>query len=289
MIQDVDETIRNLLLKRGKIDDSAVDISFDQPTGEWAGSLTRPTINCYLYDIRENVELRSRDFKIERDINNGMTRRVFDPLRVDLSYIITSWTRNIRDEHALLSRVLTTCAAVRAIRPSDAEIVEEALRNQPLDMPVKVALPSEAIRNLPDLWGVMENQLRPAINFVITIAVDLNEVITAPMVLTAQFDFGPYQPNGARSLKSYRQTETAKIDQAFHVGGTVFLGDQPLPDATIRMVDHPFEVLTDSAGRYVFASVPRGDYALTIEHPSAKKPLKAHISVPSEKYDLKVK
>src|SRR6185295_8748097 len=100
MIQDVDDTLKQILVTRGKMDETAIDISFDQPTGEWGGSLTRPTLNCYLYDVRENVELRSRDFRIERDMQTGQTRRVTDPLRVDLSYIITAWTRNIRDEHA---------------------------------------------------------------------------------------------------------------------------------------------------------------------------------------------
>jgi hypothetical protein len=283
MIQDVDDTLKQLLVTRGKMDETAIDISFDQPTGEWAGSLTRPTLNCYLYDIRENVELRSRDFRIERDIQSGQTRRVIDPLRVDLSYIITSWTRNIRDEHTLLSRVLACLAPVRAIRPRDAE---EALHNQPYDMPVKVALPSEAIRNLPDLWGVMENQLRPAINFVITIAVDLNEVYIAPMVLTAQFDVGRYGGRGAP--RTLRGLPAGGKESLYHVGGVVYVGNDPAPGVTVSMVDHPFEVETDPTGRYVFPNVGAGSYALQVT-PQGGKSQKATITVPSERYDLKVK
>jgi len=283
MIQDVDDTLKQILVTRGKMDETAIDISFDQPTGEWGGSLTRPTLNCYLYDVRENVELRSRDFRIERDMQTGQTRRVTDPLRVDLSYIITAWTRNIRDEHALLSRVLATLAPIRAIRPAEAE---EALHNQPYDMPTKVALPSEAIRNLPDLWGVMENQLRPGINFVITIAIDLNEVRVAPMVLTAQFDVGRY--NGKGSPRTLRQLPAGTKESVYHVGGIVYTGNDPLAGAKVSMVDHPFVVETDPTGRYVFPSVNAGNYALEIT-PQGGKPTKANISVPSERYDLKVK
>jgi hypothetical protein len=283
MIQDVDDTLKQILVTRGKMDETAIDISFDQPTGEWGGSLTRPTLNCYLYDVRENVELRSRDFRIERDMQTGQTRRIMDPLRVDLSYIITAWTRNIRDEHALLSRVLAALAPVRAIRPQDAE---EALHNQPYDMPCKVALPSEAIRNLPDLWGVMENQLRPGINFVITIAIDLNEVTLAPMVLTAQFDVGRY--NGSGSPRTLRQLPNGGKESVYHVGGVVYAGRDPLAGATVAMVDHPFTVETDPTGRYVFPSVGAGTYALEIT-PQGGKPSKASIQVPSERYDLKVK
>src|SRR5215467_11358068 len=140
MIQDLDETIRQILIKKGKLNASDVDIAFDQPTGEWATALTRPTINCYLYDIRENLELRSRDFKVERQ--NGTARRVYDPMRIDLSYIITAWTRNIEDEHQLLWRVLQTLASLRSILANEAE---GALQRQPYPLPTKTAMPSDAI------------------------------------------------------------------------------------------------------------------------------------------------
>jgi len=283
MIQDVDETLKNLLIARGRMDEAAIDISFDQPTGEWAGSLTRPTINCYLYDIRENVELRSRDFKVSKDYQTGKTQRVFDPLRVDLSYILTVWTRNIRDEHALLSRVLSVLAPIRVIHPKDAE---PGLHEQLYDMPVKVALPSEAIRNLPDLWGVMENQLRPALNFVITVALDLKESIEAPMVLTAQIDVGRY---GSDMIRTLRNQPPTLVEHVYHVGGVLYRDDKPLPNATLNMVDHPFSVTTDGTGRYAFVNLAAGDYALTIMPEGSTKAQKTSIKVPSEQYDLKAK
>lgn len=279
MIQDMDETIRQILIKKGKLNGGDIDISFDQPTGEWAGSLTRPTINCYLYDIRENVELRSRDWRIERE--NGVARRIMDPIRIDLSYILTVWTRNIEDEHRLIWRVLHTLSAQRTISTTEAQ---GALVRQPYDFPTKVALPSEAIRNLPDLWGVMENQLRPAINYVVTVALDINEVYEAPAVTTARFDVGAYDNSSIRRLG----TTDMVIDKVFHIGGSVFKGKAPLPDAVINMVDHPFSVTSDANGRYVFANIPPGNYTLRVETQGGK-PQTVKISVPSESYDLKLK
>ncbi len=283
MIQDMDETIRQILVKKGKLNGGDIDISFDQPTGEWAGSLTRPTINCYLYDIRENVELRSRDWKVERE--NGISRRVMDPLRIDLSYIVTVWTRNIEDEHRLLWRVLHTLAAQKSILAADAE---GALLRQPYNMPTKVALPSEAIRNLPDLWGVMENQLRPAINYVITVALDIGEMIEAPIVTTARFDVGPYTTMKRVDGQPIPARTEAVVDSLFHVGGRLFRGKTPAANASISMVDHPFEVISDADGRYVFASIPPGDYTLRIQT-DGQKSQTLKISVPSESYDLKLK
>lgn len=279
MIQDMDETIRQILVKKGKLNGGDIDISFDQPTGEWAGSLTRPTVNCYLYDIRENVELRSRDWRIERE--NGVARRIMDPLRIDLSYIMTVWTRNIEDEHRLLWRVLHTLASQRVIRAIDAE---GGLTRQSYDMPTKVALPSEAIRNLPDLWGVMENQLRPAINFIVTVALDINEVYDTPFVTTTQMGVGFFDNPYVRRLTKTDVT----IDQVFHIGGSVYRGKTPVPNATVSMIDHPFEVTTDASGRYVFANINPGEYSLRVQADGGK-PQTVKISVPSENYDLKLK
>src|SRR5689334_20421020 len=53
-IADLDEGLRDLLrsdLRRHGFD--GVEISFDAPTREWAGRLTGPAVNLFLYDIRE--------------------------------------------------------------------------------------------------------------------------------------------------------------------------------------------------------------------------------------------
>ena len=61
MITDLNETIRQLLIQKGPLDPGEVDISFETPDREWAASISNPTINLYLYDIRENHELRATE------------------------------------------------------------------------------------------------------------------------------------------------------------------------------------------------------------------------------------
>ena len=60
MIDDLVETLRQLLIQKAGLNPTEVDISFDIPTRDWATSsaATRPTVNLYLYDIRENLRLR---------------------------------------------------------------------------------------------------------------------------------------------------------------------------------------------------------------------------------------
>jgi len=58
MIDDLDDALRDLLVRELPIRDNEVDVSFDQPRREWSARLSRPSLNLYLYDIRENLRLR---------------------------------------------------------------------------------------------------------------------------------------------------------------------------------------------------------------------------------------
>ena len=53
MIHDVDATLR-AIIERDVLNGPGVELSFDAPTKEWAAKLSLPTINVFLYDIRED-------------------------------------------------------------------------------------------------------------------------------------------------------------------------------------------------------------------------------------------
>ena len=61
MIHDLDETLRELLVTTVPIDPLAVDITFTMPGKDWATAITKPTVSLFLYDIRENAELRGNE------------------------------------------------------------------------------------------------------------------------------------------------------------------------------------------------------------------------------------
>ena len=54
MISDLNESIKELLTKRGLLDPAEVDIKFEMPNRSWSASVSKPTVNIYLYDVREN-------------------------------------------------------------------------------------------------------------------------------------------------------------------------------------------------------------------------------------------
>lgn len=271
MIHDLDETIKELITQQGKLNSGEIDIAFEQPTGDWAATLSRPTVNIYLYDIRENTELRARNTRVERDGKTG--RHIFPPRRIDLSYLITVWARNAEDEHQLLWRVLHSLSNVKSIAPEDAK---GQVRLQPYKMPVKVALPSDAVRNMPDLWGVMENQLKPSLNVVITVALDLEEVIESPLVLSTEIKIGQFEE---------KEELTAISSTTYHIGGYVHKGDDVVSQAEVFLLNTGASVQTDQEGRYVFAYMREGDYEVEVSA-DGHKPKQFKLKVPAENYDL---
>ena len=106
MLLELHNTLQRLLYDRGQISPREVDIMFEAPTRERVDKLTRPTINMFLFDLQENIELRQSNFETTR--NNGRAERRQAPRRFDLRYMVSVLTTEVEDEHQLLWRVLLT-------------------------------------------------------------------------------------------------------------------------------------------------------------------------------------
>lgn len=70
MIHEIDEALRGLLAPA-----VTGDVAFEAPTRDWAARRNAPTLNAYLYDIREDVARRERGAYAERDAQGIVTRR----------------------------------------------------------------------------------------------------------------------------------------------------------------------------------------------------------------------
>lgn len=270
MIKSLDETIKKLILDKGRFDKSDVDIRFDQPTRDWAAGLTKPAINCYLYDIRENVELRNREWIVERE-PNGQARKKIAPLRVDLSYLITSWTTEVEDEHGVLWRVLVALASTPILPES---LLVGDLAHQPYPIRTQTAQVSDAMRNLSDLWNVMENELKPAINYTVTMAVERDWIFEGPMVFTKQIDVG-------------RHGIEIPFESIYQFGGIVHRaknGEQPVAGAVVTLVERGIRTQSDRYGRYTFRNVPPGTY--TVQVAAGGEEAELQLTVPDGRPDL---
>lgn len=166
MIQDLDDTIKELLVQKVPIDTAVTDISFDMPTGEWETALTKPTVDVYLYDVRENHELRSNERYLSRAGGYGTETRA--PHRIDLTYLITAWTTDVSDEHRLLGGMLNTLLRYPII---PEEVYKGTIVNQSLPLHAWIAQPDRT-PNVWDFWGSLGSRLKAGISYMVTLAVE---------------------------------------------------------------------------------------------------------------------
>lgn len=190
MLHDLDLTLESLVRTEGKLNKSDIDVDFDQPTSEWSARLSRPTLNMFCYDVRENVKLRLMDRTVTRSGNRATTE--LPPRRVDLSYLVTAWARKIEDEHQLLWRSLVALKKHFSLAPVDCEGM---LRLQSRDINLKVADMSDNPMNLIDLWSVLDNQMKLGFTVVATIELDTDISFEGPLVLEAEIRVGTSNPD----------------------------------------------------------------------------------------------
>jgi hypothetical protein len=272
LISDLDQTLKQLLIKKVPLDPTEVDVCFDMPDREWTSSLSKPTVNLYLYDIRENHGLRAYDWTLERNQDKTATRRRV-PVRVDLSYLITVWTNAVDDEHRLLWYVLGALFRHPSV-PSD--MFQGELVGQDMLITTTVAQPDGVLKNPADFWGALDNRLKPAINCVVTIPLDLDVAVTAPMVST-------------RVVAVHGEGEMAP-DERVEITGTVHEKGKPdhvIAGATLLIKEVGRTAKTDEQGRYVFRKLVRGSYTLLARAPNREERELA-FSIPSKSYDLEL-
>lgn len=179
MIHEIDEALRRLLAPA-----VTGDVAFDAPTRDWAARRTAPTLNAYLYDIREDVERRERGAFAERDARGIVTRHRRPTRWFRLSYLVTAWTARPEDEHRLLSGALALLLP-HEVLPVDA--VPESVRPVSTTLPLSVAVPPAESRSLADIWSALGGELKPS----------LDVVVVTPFPVTPVYEAAPPVTVGA--------------------------------------------------------------------------------------------
>jgi len=278
MINDLDETLRQLLIREIPIKNGEVEIAFEQPKREWSARLNRPTLNIFLHDMRENAKLRNIQWEREHN-GNGMTTLRRTPVRLDLHYLITAWAAEPEDEHRLLTRALMALFR-QPYLPED--LLPEGLHGQPVPIPLKVAQYDE-LRNPADIWSALDNELRPGIICVITLALNPYQPVTTPLVRTRELRVGH---TISRLPHRRRLNEQVEPDRFWTIGGTVN-SQEPLENLRLTLVERGVDVPLQPEGRFAIGNLEAGDYTLEISIPGRRS--KRHkITVPSPDYELEV-
>ena len=267
MIDDLDEALRDLLIRELPIVNNEIDIAFDQPKREWSARLSRPTLNLYMHDLRENTKLRRErsPYEVERRVETVVQRA--RPYRVDVHYLVTAWATAPEDEHRMLARTLL---ALLRFQELPVEVLNEGLRDQPAGIPIKVAQ-SETLEKPSDLWSVLDNQQRPGITFTATLAFNPYAPVEKPLTRTAEFKFGQ---NG----------NSGDTHGQFSISGNV-KSARPLENMRVLLVEGGREAEIRPGGEFGIRNLKPGGYTLEIS--ADNHPASTHsITVPAANYDV---
>ncbi len=220
MIRDLSETLQALLddpaLEKSFPELARAQIAFDRPSEQFNPSQT--TIDIFLFDIRENLELRTSEPVVERRDGQAIIRR--PPKRVDCSYLLTAWAAGgtgpnlVLLEHELLGQAMQVLSRHPTIPP---EFLQGDLKAQGLPVPLAISA-GQNIKDPADFWSALGNRLRPALVVTVTIELQTFEPETVSVakthdlrldLLSAAPESEPKTPAGEKSA-SVKKSVTVK-------------------------------------------------------------------------------
>jgi hypothetical protein len=170
MIDDLDKTLKNLLedpeCGLPELDPSPT-ITFAAPDSKFAPN--PPAINLFLYDVRENRELRSNEVFVERT-GDGKAFLTPSPSRIDCSYLITAWAADAAPdaEHKLLGAVMRVLLGAATL---PARVLDGELKNQHVPLPVSTLQPSR-LQSIGEFWQA-GGRPKAVLNLTVTISVPM--------------------------------------------------------------------------------------------------------------------
>lgn len=287
MFDEIDETLRRLLIEEVPIRNNEIEIAFDQPRREWSARLNRPTLNIFLYDVRENAQLRqSYTQRQQQHPDRRQTALQRPEARVDLHYMITAWASEPDDEHRLLARTLLAFLRHREI--PDA-FLPASLRRQPRPVALSVAQ-YDTTFNPPDLWGVMDNELRPCLNCMVTLTMDPHLPVTVPLVRVRELRVEDMVVSSLREQNrrlptpSGEETDLPGAEKRWTIGGHLQFAS--LQDVHLTVLELKRDVPVAADGTFVVGDLREGAYTLEVSR-GTEPPVRHSITVPYGDYDIR--
>ncbi len=271
MFQDVDETLRVVLLADVPIKKAEVEIAFDRPTRDWSSRLSKPALNLFLFDVRERADLKDDVPIITRDAS-GRAVSQRPPRRLDLSYLVSAWTTEPDDEHRILARVLASMYRQEIISP---EILQGDLKAATVPVLARVPPPDDVYKP-HDLWGALSNDLHASLTWIWTVPLDVFKAGTGPLVRTAEVRVRPIGGPLDVNLVKVGGMVRRKGDRLIGVAGT-----------RLEVLGTAHRVETGADGRFNFDNVPAGEYTWRIQPPGGKA-REQKVVVPAPDYDIEV-
>jgi hypothetical protein len=272
MLADVDETLRSLLkreLERHAFD--GVEIAFDAPAREWSGQLSSPTVNLFLYDLRESHESRPNDWSHDRG-RNGRAREIRPPMMMECSYAVTAWTQAVEDEHRLLSQVLAVLFAFPTL-PVDA--MPPRLQGLADRLPIEGRIAQPKADGKADFWNAVGGQYKASLDYVVTLACESGTASERGPEVRTQTVSTRLSDGPART-----------VTELHRFGGTVADKDgAPVAGAWVALPELGLLATSGPDGRFLLNRVVSGRHTLVARTGDGRE-AKLDVDIPGARADL---
>jgi hypothetical protein len=269
VIADLDEALRTVLrrdLERHGFE--GVEVVFDAPSKEWSGRLTGPTVDLFLYDLREAAD-RAEVSPTERR-GNGQAIVTPPPMQLELTFATTAWTQAVEDEHRLLSQILAILFSYPRLPADLLEGVPGAARVAGAE--ISVGRPRE---EKADFWTSIGGSYKASIDLVAHVTIESGaSFVRGPQVRTQTLVTRPIGAGPGAMTELHR------------IGGTVADAEgAPVADAWVALPDLGRWTATDAHGRFRLPRVSAGDHTAIVRTVDGQE-LSATIAVPGPSVDL---
>jgi len=269
-IADLDEALRRLLrreLERRGFE--GVAIAFDAPSKEWSGKLTGPVVDLFLYDLREAVE-RAEATPTERR-GNGQAIVSPPPLRLELTYAVTAWTKAVEDEHRLLSQVLAILFSYNRL-PEDVLAGQLEGGDRLREAQTSVGRPRE---EKADFWTSVGGQYKASIDYVVHLAVESGAALVRGPEVRMQ------------TVRTRQSGGPAQAMVELHrLGGVVRdADDEPVAGAWVALPEAGRWTATDADGRFLLNRIQPGKQHVVVRTATGEES-SATADVPGDRVDI---
>lgn len=249
MINEVTDSLEAFLKQPGlppPLRDAA--IRFDRPTDPF--SIDQTTVNLFLFEIRENLDLRSNEPVVRRVDNQSFVEP--PPYRAECEYLVTAWPVGgpdlAKQEHQLLGQLLQLFAATPVL---PATFLTPALAAQEPPLPMVLVRP-DGVRNPAEFWAAIGNRMRASLLLSVTVSLQVFDTAQFPSVITSE-------------IRLKTMTGTPLEAPFFRIGGTVRnAAAAPIANAGVALIGRGRSTLTDVDGRFSLSAVPAGTFTLRV-------------------------
>lgn len=224
---------------------AAADIVFDRPTDTFAP--TKTTVDLFLYDLRENLDLRSNEFTATRVGDQTITHTA--ALRLACSYLATAWPVGGSDLPLQEQRLLTQVLVVLSHYPMiPASFLQGSLVGQDPPPPM-VSLHPDALKNLAEFWSSLGSNLRASLTVTATISVPIFSDVADFVVTTQRTSYTQGTPPGTETLIQFG-------------GHVVDLNANAVSGALVDILDAGLRDTSDGNGQFTFDCVSPGAHTI---------------------------